>query len=164
MKNSFKKTVMVGTMLLGILSGCASTGVSNTPATANDGLPMSQVDTENKVSSLCNDVLMQSGTVSSSVTEYLYSQAEYSDDRISALTETIKTARTETEKIQTESETYRPAQVLEDKNSKLKNKIKDIVKDLDAMENAIKAGDTDAVKSIYSAYSSDLDVIRSLAS
>lgn len=164
MKNSFKKTMMVGTMLLGILSGCSSTGVSSTPSTANDGLPMSQVDTENKVSSLCNDVLMQSGTVSSSVTEYLYSQAEYSDDRINALTETIKTARTETEKIQTESETYRPAQVLEDKNSKLKNKIKDIVKDLDAMENAIKAGDTDAVKSIYSAYSSDLDVVRSLAS
>ena len=47
---------------------------------------------------------------------------------------------------------------------KLKNKIKDIVKDLDAMENAIKAGDTEAVKSIYSTYSSDLDVIRSLAS
>ena len=54
---------MVGTMLLGILSGCSSTGVSSTPSTVNDGLPMSQVDTENKVSSLCNDVLMQSGTV-----------------------------------------------------------------------------------------------------
>ena len=44
------------------------------------------------------------------------------------------------------------------------SKIKDIVKDLNAMENAIKVGDTDAVKSIYSTYSADLDIIRSLAS
>ena len=150
-----------------LIAGCAAPDyVSHAPITIQEGLPMNQPDTLNRISSIASNLIVSLSSVEASAAEYL-STHDWTDESGSSLIPGLKSALSDAietvEYNQDVANGFKPAASMEGKLADMKSVIESVRTAAKGMQKALKEKDDSSFSSNYEKLQAGLSDLKALS-